>query len=941
MSESEIGRADVRTIRNGLEGRKLNLDAAIGRLAELAHGGGTRAVRVGAYRALGEIAGRAHDATWEHAEKAAWVLLACTGHVDAPAERRGLLLAMGRAFRNVWLMPFVHSRLDDEEAVMATAIAAAGGLGFAGLEEALASRFLNPEASPALRLAAIQALGHMGASSAAGRLVPFIHESAAAPQEAAAALGALTEIRSPVGVEAAVAVLERDPEREVLLAGIRYLAEMGRVEVIPHLRRLAREDDAELRLEAGLASRAFKAEQARDPGERILIALTERDRMVRAVLARRLRGLPVAEVLEQAEMLLGDDPAGVVQILGEVRTPEVSRFLLALSARTDLDDLVRARALSAVEADEPWERDALAAVIADPARGERVRAAAAQTMGAFARLPELFAKLGPLTDDPSPLIRGAFLWALQLGAHPTRMSPDERKRCEEAMSRGLADPDVAVRRRAAYVVGNLGLSALAPQLIAMAKQETERPELRVAAFVGLTELGQPAVFTDLLALLRREEHPDAVAAASRAVAATVLAARAATARGENAPKLEFDHLAGKLAAMLKADDAVVRGAAVRLAGLAGGAVPAAALLPLMEDGNARVREQAITALGRLGATEAEAPLLAALEDPDPGVHERAAEALLSLPGRKVLDKLLAWVSGEGDAEARQAVAARITVPAAEREAVLPLVSAALERLEVTDPTYEALIELKLKLLESAPRAAGGGATAGATAAQTSVNVDAAIIALFPTYAQLGKVRGFEPLGRSLRTAEALYHTATGLADADLSPPIVLWMKTLEGYTHAWLSGKMLNLQKDPMSLYAYVDGVLGDAWPTYQRFIHDRWSDNVDMGKTRVELPLRSVPNALRDYQERRPRRLDSPLSVTDWARIMLFFAVDHPAGVRNLFKVAGKNADTVVRLCHRLHTLAAVRNVVTHRAAAGSATLEAFRKAYYQAFEDLTKLAG
>jgi hypothetical protein len=40
------------------------------------------------------------------------------------------------------------------------------------------------------------------------------------------------------------------------------------------------------------------------------------------------------------------------------------------------------------------------------------------------------------------------------------------------------------------------------------------------------------------------------------------------------------------------------------------------------------------------------------------------------------------------------------------------------------------------------------------------------------------------------------------------------------------------------------------------------------------------------------------------------------------------------------LHTLAAVRNLVTHRANAGIATLNAFRRAYYSAFEDLVALA-
>ncbi len=103
---------------------------------------------------------------------------------------------------------------------------------------------------------------------------------------------------------------------------------------------------------------------------------------------------------------------------------------------------------------------------------------------------------------------------------------------------------------------------------------------------------------------------------------------------------------------------------------------------------------------------------------------------------------------------------------------------------------------------------------------------------------------------------------------------------------------------------------------------------------------MRAAANALREFQDRKLKRLESPLSVTEWARMMLFFAVDHPSGVRNVFKVSSKNADQVVRLAHKLQILAAVRNLVTHRAAAASSTLEAFRRSYYAAFEELTRLA-
>ena len=76
----------------------------------------------------------------------------------------------------------------------------------------------------------------------------------------------------------------------------------------------------------------------------------------------------------------------------------------------------------------------------------------------------------------------------------------------------------------------------------------------------------------------------------------------------------------------------------------------------------------------------------------------------------------------------------------------------------------------------------------------------------------------------------------------------------------------------------------------------------------------------------------------------MVLFAVDHPSGFKNLFKLGGKEqkvtAERTVSLAHRLHTLAAVRNLVTHRASAGTATLAAFRRSYYAAFEDLVALA-
>ena len=318
-----------------------------------------------------DLAGRALGAEWDVAERAAFALLEAARVADTAADRRGVIAAMGRGFRNIWLLPFVHRRLSDrDETIAAAALDAAGGLGFPALEEAVAA-FVAEGVPPALRRAAIGALGRMGAASAVDRLVAV---ALGDPAEAPAALAALTEIRSPAARAAVLGLLDGELEPEVQIAAVRYLAELGALEVLPTLRRLARADSAEIRIAASLASRALKAERARDAGERFLIALSEPDRAVRAQLARRLRTLPVADVIEQADVLLGDDAGGVVQLLGEVREPEITKYLLALAARADLPVVVRARAIGAIEADQAWEREALAALAHDATADETIRA---------------------------------------------------------------------------------------------------------------------------------------------------------------------------------------------------------------------------------------------------------------------------------------------------------------------------------------------------------------------------------------------------------------------------------------------------------------------------------------------------------------------------------------------------------------------------------------
>jgi hypothetical protein len=406
--------------------------------------------------------------------------------------------------------------------------------------------------------------------------------------------------------------------------------------------------------------------------------------------------------------------------------------------------------------------------------------------------------------------------------------------------------------------------------------------------------------------------------ASRAIAAAV-------ARAPMRPSLE--HLSGKVEKLLGEPDPRRREAGVRLAGLGAG-VPAKGVLALASDASSRVREAALYALGRMlatGNTDAaaiETVLGAGLDDPDEGMRERAAEALLVAGGERAVALLLNYVAGESDGTARASVAQRLVVPPNLRGALQPAVDQALGRLRSDDPAWEPLLLLKMGF-HAEPQADVDG------------QVDGEIAKLFPTWRRLSAVSGFAPLARSLRTAEALYAT---LADADLSPPIILWMKCLEGYVHAWLSRRLQ--QQQNQVLWDHVDRLASSVWPSYQRWLGSRWPEIVDVGGLKVEVPLRSVPNALKELLERRQKRLDSPLSVTEWARLLVLLGVDHESGVKNCLAIPGRNAELVVKVAHRLAVLAGVRNVATHRTTPSAATVDAFRRSYYVGFEELTGLA-
>src|SRR5262249_13407446 len=155
-------------------------------------------------------------------------------------------------------------------------------------------------------------------------------------------------------------------------------------------------------------------------------------------------------------------------------------------------------------------------------------------------------------------------------------------------------------------------------------------------------------------------------------------------------------------------------------------------------------------------------------------------------------------------------------------ALAATIDASLAKVHSDDPAFEPLLRLKL---QSALMTTASGAPA---------NIDAAIVAEFPAYAQLVKLSGFDTLVKSLRTAESLYQTTASAKDADLSPPITLWMKVPENYVHAWLGPRMATLQREPATLFDYVDRVIGGSWPNYQRWLEPKWRDPAEVGGARV-----------------------------------------------------------------------------------------------------------
>src|ERR1700755_728620 len=121
MGVPETGETSAKQLRARLEHGEATAAEALQRLAVAALEAPTRSARLDACELLGDLAGRALGAEWEVAERGAFALLEAARVADTSADRRGVIAAMGRGFRNIWLLPFVHRRLSDADESIAAA----------------------------------------------------------------------------------------------------------------------------------------------------------------------------------------------------------------------------------------------------------------------------------------------------------------------------------------------------------------------------------------------------------------------------------------------------------------------------------------------------------------------------------------------------------------------------------------------------------------------------------------------------------------------------------------------------------------------------------------------------------------------------------------------------------------------------------------------------
>lgn len=228
---------------------------------------------------------------------------------------------------------------------------------------------------------------------------------------------------------------------------------------------------------------------------------------------------------------------------------------------------------------------------------------------------------------PSPEERVRATAALMLG----RMVGGLKEEAGAAIAplvRLSSDSSWAVRRRAAWALGELGQDGQRPEVLqALQQRLSDQPEVRSQAIKSLGQIGSPASVPSLVAVLvgsSREGVSSELVSALQAIGPPALPA---------------------LSAALQAPEAAARALATQA--VAAIATPAAAplLAGRLGDGDVQVRRLAARALEILGTPGVVAPLARALQDPDAKVYASSQRALTSI-GAPAVPALIASLGGD-------------------------------------------------------------------------------------------------------------------------------------------------------------------------------------------------------------------------------------------------------------------------------------------------------
>lgn len=226
----------------------------------------------------------------------------------------------------------------------------------------------------------------------------------------------------------------------------------------------------------------------------------------------------------------------------------------------------------------------------------------------------------------------------------------------------LADPDAAVRQRAADVLAGLGQAAVEPVVRYLANWNGQIDTVITQLLGKLYAV--PAL--DLLLAHIADRDPSTRAAIADALGR--IGSRLAMKDTED--RLHHD-LIPALLELLRDFNADVKLAAARSLGILASPEAVDALLDELPDDNPAVRIAAADALGRIGDRRAVDSLSRlAGEDPHPAVR-RTAEAALRRISRHAVDPLIRALAGDSLEERLQAVAALLEEG---RTAVMPLTS---------------------------------------------------------------------------------------------------------------------------------------------------------------------------------------------------------------------------------------------------------------------------